>query len=142
MGKLEYESLYDSTMLAIDHALGNKQPTDIEEQSRLIEMERDLTHETFARFPILWQMCFNTKYELFQEAHESLRLLHRVTDPGTHLLQFWKRIKKEWIVLDEPVDILSGDDPAYMSWEVLEHRKLRVLKEIQSFAELFAGVVM
>ncbi|KAK4694450.1 hypothetical protein P7C71_g3133, partial [Lecanoromycetidae sp. Uapishka_2] len=109
--RLEYKRLYDNTMLAIDHALSHQHRTSIEEQNRLIEMERNLTHETFTRFPVLWDMCFDANSELLEEICRRFDLLYRVPDPKSFLMQHWRRMEREWIVLDDAVDVLSGDDP-------------------------------
>jgi len=102
-------------------------------------MEQTLTHETFARFPVTWKMCFAANWCFIHEIHEPLHTLTSpgFTDPAASLAQTREMFEEEWIVLDDAAEILSGYDPRYETWGKSKEQKRRVLKVMATLDEIF-----
>lgn len=129
-------------MVQLNFALLQTEPTDINEQNQLIETEQHLTYVTFKRFPELWEMCFIPNTELLEDLGEYVRTPNRVQDPDVVLGRIYEALESCWIVLDDPVDILNGNDPNYTTWGDLEQGKLELVNDMNRIAEYLEGVVL
>lgn len=78
----------------------------------LVPLERDLTHETFALWPELFDRSMSANDSLLRDISSRTYSLHHVVsrhdDPGRFLQGEQDRLRRQWIDLSDAVDVLDG----------------------------------
>ena len=96
----------------------------------LISLEQILTHESFALWPELFDHAFRTNVgvlrHLISQTPSLLEVLAVRKHPSQFLREMKNELRREWIELDDAVDILDGRCRQYRAWMTLEEERKKM----------------
>ena len=120
-------------------AAGNH--TDTHKQ-KLVQLERQLTHETFGCFPELFHKVFDFNAQLAREVTYAMLNLDVIgedfTTPRALISQHLHRLKTEWIDLTEPIDVVSANDNIYNTYIESQARRREIMNRLIDYNALLA----
>ena len=115
--------------------------SDAQKQS-LVQLEHQLTHETFGCFPELFHKVFDSNAQLACEVTNAILNLDVIgedfTTPRALISQHLHRLKTEWIDLTEPIDVVSGDDNIYTTYIESQARRREIMERLIDYNALLA----
>ncbi len=116
--------------------------SDARKQS-LVQLEHQLTHETFGCFPELFHKVFDSNAELAREITNAMLNLDPIgedfTTPQTLISQHLHRLKTEWIDLTEPIDVVSGNDNIYTTYIESQARRREIMDRLNDYNAVLAN---
>ncbi len=128
------QTFMDAVPAARNHSDAQKQ--------RLVQLEHQLTHETFGCFPELFHKVFDSNTQLACEATNAMLNLDVIgedfTTPRALISQHLHCLKTEWIDLTEPIDVVSGNDNIYTTYIESQARRREVMERLIDFNALLA----
>ena len=128
------QTFMDAVPTARSHSEAQKQS--------LVQLEHQLTHETFGCFPQLFQKVFDSNAELAQETTNAMLNLDPIgedfTTPRALISQHLHRLKTEWIDLTEPIDVVSGNDNVYKTYIESQARRREIMDRLNDYNAILA----
>lgn len=116
--------------------------SDAQKQS-LVQLERQLTHETFGCFPQLFHKVFDSNAQLACEVTNAMLTLDVIGDdfatPLALISQHLHRLKTEWIDLTEPIDVVSAHDNIYTTYIESQARRREMRERLSDYNTLLAN---
>ena len=97
-----------------------------EQKARLVDLERNLKHETFRCYPQLFDLTFQANQKLMLEIEGEYSGEGDLDDPRYtrgFVEGLLERLRREWIVVDDVVDVLRADDERYAVYKKWEQRR-------------------
>lgn len=134
--KLDYRKMYYYFQIhfttALESLINGKTPTP-RQQDDLVNLDRDLTHETFALQPDLFDRSFQTNFSLLQTLSlEAPSLLARRSHPLVFLTSLIEFLEENWIDLADAEDILDPRPRHSRIWSELERQRRQLVMQLDS----------
>ena len=128
------QAFMDAVPAARNHSDAQKQ--------KLVQLEHQLTHETFGCFPELFHKVFDSNAQLANESTNAMVKLDVIggdfTTPRALISQHLHRLKTEWIDLTEPIDVVSGTDNIYTTYIESQARRREIMERLIDYNALLA----
>ena len=113
------------------------------QKQSLVQLEHQLTHETFGCFPELFHKVFDSNAQLACEVSNAMVNLDVIgedfTAPRALISQQLYRLKTEWIDLTEPIDVVSGNDNIYTTYIESQARRREIMERLIDYNALLAN---
>ena len=116
--------------------------SDAHKQS-LVQLEIQLTHETFGCWPELFHRVFHANAQLAREVSTAMVNLDVIGSdfdtPRALITQNLHRLTTEWIDLSEPIDVVSGTDSIYTKYIESQARRREIMERLLDYKYLLAN---
>lgn len=108
----------------------------------LVQLEHQLTHETFGCFPELFHKVFDANAKLACDVSTAMLNLDVIGSdfetPRAVISQHLHRLKTEWINLSEPIDVVSGNDEVYKTYIESQSRRQEIIARLVDYHYVLA----